>query len=71
VTVFWRSLGTGPFQSAEFHLEGRGVYKAAIPGGATDSEGFEYYVKAEGSEGEPLFFPVTAPALNQSVVVIP
>lgn len=31
---------------------------------------FEYYVEAENEEGKILLFPVTAPKINNTVVII-
>ncbi len=69
VTLYWRPLGKGEgYQTIEARHVARGVYNAVIPAAAINGQDFEYYVQA-GLESETLKYPVTAPALNQSVVV--
>jgi hypothetical protein len=65
----WRKLGTGPFQEIPLVHKARGVYIARFPseGATTD---VEYYIGATFG-GTRLVFPATAPALNQTVVLIP
>ena len=67
VILRWRPLGRGEFASVAMELVARGVYKATLP---ALSEDIEYYVEAR-TDGKDLRFPVTAPALNQTVVVMP
>jgi hypothetical protein len=64
--LYWRELGEGPFAQVPLqHLE-RGVYSVELPAVGDD---FEYYLQAEPGQGQPVRFPATAPALNQTVVV--
>jgi len=70
VTLHWRELGGGPFARAPARHDARGVYRATLapPAGALAAE---YYVEVTPAEGEPVRFPASAPALNQTVVVAP
>jgi hypothetical protein len=45
----------------------RGVYSVQLPAGAKDD--FEYYIQVEPKSGRTVYFPATAPHLNQTVVV--
>lgn len=64
-SLFYRSLGTGEFQSIELKHEGRAVYSIALP---VMEDDFEYYVEAQTPTGD-VVFPATAPDLNQTVIV--
>ncbi len=64
--LFWRRLGEKRFQVVPFRHLGRGVYRAEL---RAPQEDFEYYAEVEPSAGQPLRCPVTAPKLNQTVVV--
>jgi hypothetical protein len=63
----WRKLGQGRFASVPLQHEARGVYWGEIPGrGQSD---VEYFVKVDAER--TVFFPPSAPRLNQTVVVTP
>jgi len=73
--IFWREMGsTGKeFASEPIKHVARGIYTVQFPkqgspiksGTAAD---LEYYVKIITDSGKELYFPATAPALNQTVV---
>jgi len=66
MNVYWRPLGAGEFRSIEFKHVARGVYKVKLP---EIEEDIEYFIKVEADgEGEKVF-PVSAPKMNQTVVV--
>ena len=65
--LYWRELGKGRFEAVPLEKIARGVYSVSVSGGDKD---IEYYIRALAGEREAVF-PVTAPALNQTVVVIP
>jgi len=68
VRIFWKPMGSGAFQSfSAVHLA-RSVYRGEFPAAALTGD-FEYYVQVETGEAELLYFPPTAPDLNQTVVV--
>lgn len=66
VDLRWRLLGQGEYASTAMVPVARGVYKVVLPALSAD---IEYYVEAR-TDGQVLRFPVTAPALNQTVVVL-
>lgn len=61
----YRPLGDGPYKSKPLTHIGRAVYTVTLP---PQSDDFEYYIEAETPSGGASF-PVTAPSINQSVVV--
>lgn len=67
--VYWRPLGSGEFTKLPLEHVARGVYTVALPPEATKAD-LEYYVKVAAGGGKTLNFPATAPALNQTVVVV-
>jgi len=68
--IFSRSLGKGTFTSRVLDHINRGVYVAMIPDQKL-SEDFEYYIQVTTEAGQILCYPTTAPAINQTVVVLP
>ncbi|UCF38939.1 MAG: hypothetical protein JSU96_08925 [Acidobacteriota bacterium] len=69
VELYWRTLGSRDFNVIQMNHVARGVYGAAISEGELNDD-FEYYVRAGRGSVEPLHFPVTAPRINQTVVVM-
>lgn len=69
--LYWRPLGRGRFQAQPLQHLARGVYQAQFPPAATVGEDIEYYLEVRTGDGQPLRFPATAPALNQTVVAHP
>jgi len=65
----WRALGTAEFTKVPLQHVARGVHTVELPTEKV-KEDFEYYVQATAADGTPLKFPPTAPALNQTVVVV-
>jgi hypothetical protein len=68
--VYWRPLGTGTFERVPLEHVARGVYSAHIPAAQIANNDIEYYVQASVGTGT-IRFPMTAPVLNQTVVVMP
>jgi hypothetical protein len=66
----WRPLDEGGFSEVALEHVARGVYTAKIPADRIADSDFEYYVRA-AADGAPVRFPATAPAMNQTVVVMP
>ncbi len=64
--LYWRQLGSGRFQSKPLTHVARGVYEVSLD---PQKDDFEYYVEAKSGKGEVLF-PVTAPKICQSVIVV-
>ena len=68
ITVRFRPLGTGGWQTISATPVARAVHAVTLPAARDD---FEYYVTGETVAGEKLVWPATAPAMNQTVVVNP
>lgn len=68
--LYWRIMGQGQFQRVPLSHVARGVYQVQLPQ-AADAETFEYYVEVQPGKGRRVYFPATAPAMNQTVVVMP
>ena len=62
-----RDLGQRRFATLPLAHVARGVYTVSIP--APKKDDFEYYIEVEPENAPPVFFPATAPKLNQTVVV--
>ena len=65
-SLCWRQLGERRFARMPLTPVARGVYSVQLPAGA--KEDFEYYIQVEPQGGKPVYFPATAPQLNQTVV---
>jgi hypothetical protein len=70
LSLYWRPLGQGEFAATPLKHVARGVYTGKIPADQIVGRDFEYYVQASVG-GNAIPFPATAPAMNQTVVVIP
>jgi hypothetical protein len=69
-TLRWRPLGQGAFKKKDFEHVARSVYSVTVRADQIEDHDIEYYVQARGGDGEKLVFPPTAPAINQTVVVL-
>ncbi len=67
VTGFLRPLGAGPWSAIPAVHVSRGVWRLTLPAAR---EAFEYRIEAALASGRSLNWPATAPALNQTVVVL-
>lgn len=63
--LFWRPLGKGGFTSVPLNKVARGVYAVTVSNANRD---IEYYIRVV-ADGRDVFFPATAPELNQTVIV--
>lgn len=70
-TLHWRSLGEGKFARMQLTHLARGVYSATLPPPGQDETGLEYYIQVVPVKGRTAYFPATAPAMNQTLVVQP
>ena len=75
MAIHWRPFGQPRFDRAPLTHLARGVYSATLPPMEANVLGLEYYVEVAfgaDSSGDGISrFPATAPALNQTVVVVP
>jgi hypothetical protein len=69
--LYWRTMGRGAYHRVPLKHVARGVYSVALPAPASGTEDLEYYLKADAPNAAPVYFPATAPALNQTVVFGP
>ncbi len=67
--VRYRLLGTDKYSEAVFAPVGRGVYGAEIPANALTDD-FEYYISISAKGGKQYSWPATAPAMNQTVIIM-
>ncbi len=67
--LHWRPMSEGPYRKVALEHVARGVYKVELPPEATRAD-LEYYIRVATRGGATLLFPVTAPVLNQTVVVM-
>ncbi|HDY88002.1 MAG TPA: hypothetical protein ENH82_07815 [bacterium] len=68
--LFWRQMGSGEFTGVSLEHVNRGVYSVQFPSEGVKNETIEYYVRVVTNEGNEIYFPATAPELNQTVVII-
>jgi hypothetical protein len=68
VSVKLRPLGGSRWQTLPAAHLARAVWQATLPAATED---FEYYIEAEGAAAQGLRWPVTAPQVGQTVVVLP
>ena len=66
----WRPIGKGKYTTETLRYKNRGVYTVRFPSPGTDVTDLEYYVRVVTENGKNLFFPATAPEMNQTVVMI-
>jgi hypothetical protein len=64
----YRTLGKKTYQTVALQSVGRKVYQVNIPANQLTDD-FEYYIEVTKPASETLRFPVTAPGMNQTVVI--
>jgi hypothetical protein len=69
VKMNWRPLGSRSFQTIRAKHLARGVYTIKLNSETIGNQDFEYYIDVKTKETDGLF-PVTAPDINQTVVVM-
>jgi hypothetical protein len=69
LALLWRPLGKGTFERLPLEHVVRGVYSARIRASEIGGNDIEYYVQASVG-ASTIQFPATAPAMNQTVVVM-
>jgi hypothetical protein len=62
----WRKLGKHRFKQVPLKWVARGVYSVQLP--ARAKADLEYHIRVEAEGGNQVYFPATAPNLNQTVV---
>ncbi len=64
---YWRELGETKYNKISLEHVNRGVYTVRLPSAESD---YEYYIRVASHTGKELVFPVTAPEINQTVLVV-
>jgi hypothetical protein len=67
VELLWRRMGRGAFRRVALENKARGVFTVTLP---PPDGAIEYYLEVRAGGGTARF-PATAPALNQTVIVLP
>ena len=68
-TLWWKPMGKGELQKLDLRHRARGSYSAELP--SVTDWALEYHIKIRTANGQRLVWPATAPAINQTVVVMP
>jgi malectin (di-glucose binding ER protein)/glycosyl hydrolase family 67 len=68
--LYWRIMGQGNYVSTPLEHVARGVYKGTLPAEKIQGQDLEYYVEVKTAKAGTLYFPATAPNLNQTVVTM-
>jgi hypothetical protein len=66
VSIRWRTLGSGSYDTHELKHVNRGVFEGALPMRGND---VEYYVEVKVG-GQKIFYPASAPDVTQTVVIV-
>lgn len=67
--IYWSGLGEKKYNKATLRHIDRGVYAVTISGEDIKQNDIEYYVEVTTDKGQKLYFPATAPKINQTVIV--
>ena len=67
--LYWRPIGTAKYTKVALAHITRGVYSVTIPAGQIKAD-LEYHVKVTAGDGRSIYFPATAPRIDQTVVII-
>jgi hypothetical protein len=66
--LLWRPMGEGRWQEIDLTHVARAVYTGSLP--PAQGLALEYYLRVTTATGRTMLWPATAPALNQTVVVL-
>jgi hypothetical protein len=69
--LYWRTMGKGDYAKTPLVHVARGVYRVETLMSPTNATAFEYYLKIVPAKESPVYFPATAPDLNQTIVMQP
>ncbi|MBA7637047.1 hypothetical protein ES703_44679 [subsurface metagenome] len=68
--LYWRLMGKDKFNKISLTHIARGVYSVAIPAERIGQADIEYYIRVSSASSQEIYFPPTAPHINQTVVVM-
>ena len=66
--LYWRPMGNGTYNRIPLKHIARGVYSVTIHA-RNIKDDLEYYIKVSSTDNQQTTFPVTAPDINQTIVV--
>jgi hypothetical protein len=66
--LYFRELGKGSFTKVPLVHINRGVYTVKLTKEMLKDKDLEYYIKVIDAEGKDIYFPASAPKLNQTIV---
>ncbi|MHC4572830.1 MAG: hypothetical protein ACYS76_01645 [Planctomycetota bacterium] len=69
VALYFRRMGKGEYRKVPLNHIARGVYSVTLPEEELKNSDFEYFIKVIWATGKDIYFPPTAPSINQTVVV--
>jgi hypothetical protein len=67
--LYWRPMGTDNYKMVALTHIARGVYSVTIPAREIKKSDLEYHIKVAAGDSRSIYFPATAPHINQTVVV--
>jgi hypothetical protein len=68
--LYWRPMGTNNYTMVALTHIVRGVYSITIPAREIKKTDLEYHIKVTVDDNHSIYFPATAPRIDQTVVVI-
>jgi hypothetical protein len=68
--LYWRPIGTNNYTMVALTHIARGVYSVMIHAREIKKTDLEYHIKVTFEDNHAVYFPATAPQINQTVVVI-
>jgi len=68
--LYWRPIGTDNYTMVALTHIARGVYSVTIPAREIKKSDLEYHIKVTADNGRSIYFPATAPRIDQTVVVV-
>jgi hypothetical protein len=68
--LYWRPIGTDNYTMVALTHITRGMYSVTIPAREIKKTDLEHHIKVTVDDNHSIYFPATAPQINQTVVVI-
>lgn len=68
--LYWRPMGTEQYIMVALTHITRGVYSVTISAREIKISDLEYHIKVTADNGRSIYFPATAPRIDQTVVII-
>jgi hypothetical protein len=68
--LYWRPMGTNDYTMVALNHIARGVYSVALLAREIKNTDLEYHIKVTVDDDHSIYFPATAPYIDQTVVVI-